>query len=243
MCYSATASFAASAVIGTMGVATLRHVREPRALLFAAIPLLFSLHQFCEGWVWLGLEGRIGPLALYHVAFLFMIYAQGVLPVLMPLAVALMEPAGWRRRAIIGLTGVGLVVSAWDVIGLITLPSRTYIDHHSIAYRNEMTGNLLISLLYILGTCGALILSSHRVVRWYGVLNIIALSITQLVKEYAFASVWCFYAATMSIIIYWQFARRGIVVAAAGSRAESGAAERPFLFPWLRGRGAAGQFE
>ncbi|MGZ5792626.1 MAG: DUF6629 family protein, partial [Croceibacterium sp.] len=45
ICFSASASFLAAGVIGTIGVATLRHVREPRALLFAAVPLLFGLHQ------------------------------------------------------------------------------------------------------------------------------------------------------------------------------------------------------
>ena len=60
MCFSATSSFIASGVIGAIGIATLRHVREPRALLFAAVPMLFAVHQFTEGWVWLGLDGRIG---------------------------------------------------------------------------------------------------------------------------------------------------------------------------------------
>ena len=45
MCFSASASFIAAGVIGTIGVATLRHVREPRTLLFAAVPLLFAVHE------------------------------------------------------------------------------------------------------------------------------------------------------------------------------------------------------
>jgi len=60
MCFSATASFVASGVIGSIGLATLRHVREPRTLLFAAVPMLFAVHQFTEGFVWLGLNGRMG---------------------------------------------------------------------------------------------------------------------------------------------------------------------------------------
>lgn len=227
MCFSPTASFIASGVIGTVGVATLRHVRAPRTLLFGAIPMLFALHQFTEGLVWLGLEGRIGPVGLDHVAFLFMLYAQGLLPLLMPIAVALMEPPGWRRRAIIALVGIGAVVCVWDVYGLIFLPSRCFIEGNSVAYRNPMTGNLFISLLYILAACGSLLLSSHRVVRLYGVLNVIALTITQIVKEYAFASVWCFYAALMSVMLYWQFRQDRIQVDERGS-------PRPFLLSWLR---------
>jgi hypothetical protein len=155
--------------------------------------------------VWLGLDGTIGQVALHRAAFLFTLYAQGLLPTLMPAAVALMEPPGRRRTAIVGLTAIGAVVSAWDLWGLLFYPSRVFIDHAAIAYRNPLTGNLGISLLYILATCGSLLLSSHRVVRWYGVLNVIGLTIVQLVREYAFASVWCFYAASLSVMIYWQF--------------------------------------
>jgi hypothetical protein len=236
MCYSATASFIASGVIGTIGVATLRQVREPRALLFAAVPILFAVHQFSEGLVWLGLEGRIGRIGLDHISFLFTLYAQGILPLLMPLAVALMEPPGRRRQAIIALTCVGGIACVWDIYGLIFLPSQCYVEQNSIAYRNPMTGNLWISLLYILATCGALLLSTHRVVRWYGVFNVIALTITQIVKEYAFASVWCFYAALMSIMIYWQFNRRNIDVETPNSASLS---LKPFLLTWLRRSKAA----
>jgi len=214
MCFSPTASFVAAGVIASIGVATLRHVREPRTLLFASVPLLFALHQFTEGVVWLGLDGTIGPVALHRAAFLFTLYAQGLLPGLMPAAVALMEPPGRRRTAIVGLTAVGLLVCAWDLYGLFLFPSRTFIDHQAIAYRNPLTGNFRISLLYILATCGALLLSSHRVVRWYGALNVVGLTVVEIVREYAFASIWCFYAASLSIMIYWQFRRQTIRVAA-----------------------------
>ena len=233
MCFSASASFVSAGVIGAIGVATLRHVREPRTLLFAATPLLFALHQLCEGFVWLGLEGRIGRIALDHVAFLFTLYAQGILPLLMPVAVVLMERRGWRRGVILGLTGIGALVCGWDLIGLVSLPSQTFIDYHSISYRNPMTGNLFLSLLYILATCGALLLSSHRVVQWYGALNVIGLTIVEVVKEYAFTSVWCFYAALLSGMLYWQFNRQSINIAMPNGRA---LVLRPLLFPWLRWR-------
>jgi len=231
MCFSATASFTGSAVIALVGMATLRHVREPRTLLFAAVPLLFALHQFTEGMVWLGLEGRIGRIALDHFAFMYTMYAQGLLPLLMPLAITMMEPRGWRRSVMIGLTAIGAVAAAWDMVGLISLPLNTCIEGHSIGYHNAMTASLPISLLYIGATCGALMLSSHRVVRWYGALNIVALSITQLVKATTFASVWCFYAASMSIILYWQFRRGAIELATPDGQPSR---LKPFLFPWLR---------
>ena len=236
MCFSASASFAASGVLAVTGIATLRHVREPRALLFAAVPLLFAVHQFTEGFVWLGLEGRIGPVALGHVTFLFMLYANGILPLLMPLAVLLMEPPGRRRIAIVALTVLGAAVFAWMTSGLIAFESQCFVEQHSIAYRNPMTSHLWVSVLYIVATCGALMLSTHRVVRWYGVLNVVGLTIAHLIKAYAFASVWCFYAATLSVVIYWQFSSRNIDLATPNG---ASAILRPFLLPWLRLKRAA----
>ena len=57
----------------------------------------------------------------------------------------------------------------------------------------------------MVATCGALLLSSHRVVRWFGILNVVGLTIVMNVKGYAFTSVWCLYAAALRIMLYWQF--------------------------------------
>ena len=46
------AKYVAAGALATIGVATLRHVREPRTILFASVPLLFAFHQFTEGVVW-----------------------------------------------------------------------------------------------------------------------------------------------------------------------------------------------
>jgi hypothetical protein len=59
----------------------------------------------------------------------------------------------------------------------------------------------------VVATCGALLLSSHRVVRWFGVLNVLGLTVVMIVKGYAFTSVWCLYAAILSMMLYWQFSR------------------------------------
>ncbi|MGU3391356.1 DUF6629 family protein [Sphingomonas sp. M1A8_2b] len=232
MCFSATASFVASGVLATIGVATLRHVREPRALLFASVPLLFAGHQFCEGLVWLAFHGELGQVTLDRAVLLFMLYALGVLPTLMPVAVALMEPQSRRRIAIVALTVAGTFVCVWNIAGLILFPIRAFVEHSSIAYRNAMTSNMAVSIVYIMATCGALLLSSHSVVRTYGIVNIIGLTLVHLIKGYAFASVWCFYAAILSITLYWQFHRRKIDFETSNG---ASTADKPFVRTWLRG--------
>ena len=98
MCFSATANFVGSGVLAGIGVVTLTKVKHRRELLFAALPTLFAVHQFIEGFVWLGLDGILSPAVAHDMGAAFMLYAQGLLPYLLPLSVLLFEPDGKSRR-------------------------------------------------------------------------------------------------------------------------------------------------
>ena len=93
MCFSATANFVGSGLLGAVGVVTLTKVKHRRELLFAALPTLFAIHQFIEGFVWLGLDGILSPVVAHDMGAAFMLYAQGLLPFLLPLSVLLFEPS------------------------------------------------------------------------------------------------------------------------------------------------------
>jgi hypothetical protein len=73
--------------------------------LFAALPTLFAVHQFIEGFVWLGLDGILSPKTTHNMGAAFMLYAQGLLPFLLPLSVLLFEPdkMGVKRYAFTSL--------------------------------------------------------------------------------------------------------------------------------------------
>jgi len=210
VCISAEVNFTAAAVLGAAGIATLRYTTHPREVLLASMPLLFGLHQFIEAFVWLGLDGKIGTLATDNSAFLFMLYAQAILPFLMPLSVLLIERPGWRRHVIAAIVAIALLLGIYMTYGVMAFETQVCVEQNSIAYRNSQTESLLTGILYIFVTCGALVLSSHKMVRWFGVLNLIGLTIVAIVKEYAFSSVWCLYAAIISVMLYWQF-RQGNV--------------------------------
>ena len=63
-----------------IGVVTLTKVKHRRELLFASLPVLFAVHQFIEGFVWLGLDGILSPAVTHDMGAAFMLYAQGLLP-------------------------------------------------------------------------------------------------------------------------------------------------------------------
>jgi hypothetical protein len=99
MCFSAAANFVGSGVLGVVGVVTLTKVKHRRELLFASLPTLFAVHQFIEGFVWLGLDGVLSPEVTHKMGAAFVLYAQGLLPFVIPLSVLLFEPDRKSRRA------------------------------------------------------------------------------------------------------------------------------------------------
>jgi len=205
MCFSATVNFAGSAVLGAAGAATLTKVKHRRELLFAAMPILFAIHQFIEGFVWLGLDGKLSPAVAHDMGAAFMLYAQGLLPLVAPLSVFLFEPNARSRRRMLAFVVLGGAVTLYVLWALTAFPTQVYVQGNSIVYMNEATNNLLVAVLYIVVTCGSLFFSEIRMMVAFGAANLVILLIVMAVKRYAFTSVWCAYAAAASIIILTYF--------------------------------------
>ena len=207
MCFSATANFAGSAVLGGIGIATLTEVRHPRQFLFAAMPLLFAVHQLLEGFVWLGLHNTLSAPALKAAAGAYVLYAQGVLPFLLPFSVLLIEPTVHRRRRMWGFCLLGAGLALYLTWGLIVYPLNVSERHHSIIYFNQVTTTDSIAVLYVIATCGALFFSGFRDLVVLGAANLFGLLVVMVVMRYAFTSMWCAYAAIVSVLIYFHFRR------------------------------------
>jgi hypothetical protein len=205
MCFSATANFVGSGVLGTVGVMTLTRVKHRRELLFAALPTMFALHQFIEGFVWLGLDGRLSARVTHDMGAAFMLYAQGLLPFLMPLSVMLFERTRARRRAMMPFTILGAGTTLYILWALMTYPLQVYVQGNSIVYINQGTQNDWVASLYIIATCGSLFFSKVRPMVAFGAANLAILLVVMAVRRYAFTSLWCAYAAVASVIILVYF--------------------------------------
>jgi hypothetical protein len=205
VCFSATVNFAGSAVLGAAGVATLAKVKHRRELLFAALPALFAIHQFIEGFVWLGLDGVLSPAIAHNMGAAFMLYAQGLLPLLAPLSVFVFEPNAKSRRRMLPFVVLGGAVALYILWALTAFPLQLYIQKNSIVYMNQATNNTIVALLYVVVTCGSLFFSQIRMMVAFGAANLAILLIVMVIKRYAFTSVWCAYAAAASIIILVYF--------------------------------------
>lgn len=205
MCFSASANFIGSAALGAIGVVTLGEVKHRRELLFAAMPCLFALHQFIEGFVWLGLDGNLPPIVGHDAAAAYVLYAQGLLPFLLPLSVLLIEPVGSRQRRMLDFSILGGALGLYILWGLIAYPLKVSAAPHGIVYVNQISTTTVVAILYVAATCGALFFSGFRALVILGWLNLIGLLIVMLIKRNEFTSIWCAYAAVVSVIIYFFF--------------------------------------
>ena len=216
MCFSATANFVGSGVLASVGVVTLTRVKHRRELLFASLPLLFAIHQFIEGFVWLGLDGILSPAVTHDMGAAFMLYAQGLLPFLLPLSVLLFEPNAKSRSRMLPFLVLGGATTLYILWALTAFPLELYVRGNSIVYINQATNNTAVALLYVIATCGSLFFSKIKMMVLFGTANLAILLVVMEVKRYAFTSLWCAYAAVASVIIlayFWRSHR-----------------ERPFLY-------------
>jgi hypothetical protein len=216
VCFSATANFVGSGILGGVGVATLTKLKHRRELLFAALPTLFAVHQFTEGFVWLGLDGILSPAVTHDMAAAFMLYAQGLLPFLLPLGVLLFEPDVKSRRRMLPFVVLGGATALYILWALTAYPLEVYVEGNSIVYINQATNNTAVAVLYVIAICGSLFFSKIEAMVMFGAANLAILLTVLAVRRYAFTSLWCAYAAVASVIILAYFWKSS--------------AERPFLY-------------
>jgi hypothetical protein len=205
VCFSAVVNFVGSGVLGTVGVLTFAKVKHRRELLFAALPTLFAVHQFIEGFVWLGLDGTLSPAVAHDMGAAFMLYAQGLLPFLLPLSVMLFEPNGKSRTRMVPFMVIGSLTALYMLWALTAFPLQVFIRGNSIVYINPATNNTAVAIAYIVATCGSLFFSQITDMIIFGGANLVILLIVMAVKRYAFTSLWCAYAAVASVIILAYF--------------------------------------
>src|SRR5580698_3870435 len=86
MCFSASASFGASAVLAVIGVASIKQVQHKSQVVFACIPVFFSLQQFAEGMAWISFANPFNVVMNMYSTYTFLIFSQVVWPLWIPIA-------------------------------------------------------------------------------------------------------------------------------------------------------------
>lgn len=204
MCFSAGASFAGAAVISAIGVATILEVNKPSHKLFATIPLFFAFQQVAEGVLWLSLKSGGNEALQSAGAYIFLLMALVVWPMMLPMAVLRMEENAKKKKLIKGILGAGLILSMYYAVCLVNLNVYPRINQFHIQYINDFpkTPGHVAFGIYAFVTIAPLFISSVRRVSLFGILILISFFITGILYREYLTSVWCFFAALISTVVY-----------------------------------------
>ena len=205
MCFSAGASFVGSVVITTIGIATIIKVHKPSQIVFASIPLFFGFQQFIEGCLWYILQHP--EYAQYENIFTttFLIMAQIFWPIMIPLAVLHMEKNKKKKRLIWVFLSIGLTISIFYIYCLLNFTVTPQISGYHIHYVENSPKILtfIAFILYLITSITPLFVSSIKRTHLLGILMSLSCLITILFFTQYLTSVWCFFAALISAVIFW----------------------------------------
>lgn len=220
MCFSAEASFTSAGVLAIIGAITLREARKetsPQKLCYlAVIPLMFALQQFFEGIVWVTMPPEYDYFLLHKISVQgFLIFAGMFWPVWIPYTLYSLEEDPKRKKILCVTLSLGIIVAAASALSMIIFGNEAHIVAHNIAYPLPLNaqehglfpyskiGYVIILGLYVLVTIGSSFISTVRYVWIFGVLTLIGFIGAQILYAKAFGSVWCFFAAIISIVCYF----------------------------------------
>jgi hypothetical protein len=201
VCFSPEADVLTGVVIGGVGVDALRHVRHPRYLPLALLPLLFGLHQVVEAFAWWGMDGR-APSRVGEVAtWLYLFFAFLVVPPFVPAAVRSTEADSAHRRRLLPFVVLGVGVAAALLPGLLNGQAGGEVACRYIAYDAGVSYGGYLLPFYVAATCGPMLFSGNRRFVLFGVANLVAVALLGWLLAGGVISLWCVWAAATSVFI------------------------------------------
>lgn len=217
MCFSATASFTLFSGLVPIGAYAIVKARgsNSRLMPFAVYPLAFGIQQGAEGLVWLGLQnGNAALVSSASRGFLF--FSHFFWLAWVPLSVWMIETEPARKRALAMLSVLGffyglsvflpsLLVSDW----LVTEQINRSLDYKTTLVYDGFISRTALRVFYAVIVVGSLFLSSDRRIQMFGALVVASLLLTYGFFAYAFISVWCFFAAILSVYLAVIIYREG----------------------------------
>lgn len=205
MCFSATASFTAGVGLSMIGGVTLASVKKKSDIPFAAIPLLFGIQQLAEGVIWLSFENQV---LLSVMTVIFLLFSHVIWPTLLPFSVFMLETQRWRRIVLSFFIGIGGIVSAYFLYYLTQEHVQAVVVNDCIAYVAPHFFRTFVLSPYTAATCFSCLFSSHKMVKVFGVVAFLSAVVAFNFFQENFVSVWCFFGALLSVIIYLHFRQR-----------------------------------
>ena len=221
MCFSATASFGAGAVLAAVGIIAEVKAKTNPQRIFATIPLIFAVQQLTEGVLWLSL--RNPDLASWKplLTYIYLVFAMAIWPFWVPLTIRLLENDARRKKIINVLlaTGTAVTITVVFVLSLypvevmtplcLTCPVSSVPDvrnhlHYEFAFPPVAKSLItFFTVLYIMATIVTAFVSSIKKMKWLGIVFLVSYLFAVIFYNDFVVSVWCFFAALLSFVVLW----------------------------------------
>lgn len=196
VCFSPEGDVAGGLVVTAIGIDTCRHLGGRKEyLLLAALPLVLGAHQLIESLVWWQLRGDLPTEIGRAATWLYLLIALVVVPVLVPLAVMMLEPTRRRQLTIAPFVLLGTGVAFVLLMTMLRSPVTARLGSYHLGYSIGLHYGVLVVGLYVFATCGSLLMSGYRDFVIFGVANVVAVVVLARLTADGFTSLWCFYAA------------------------------------------------
>lgn len=216
MCFSLGASIASAAVLIPAGLFCIKksaHMDKSYWAL-ALLPFAFGIQQLFEGGVWWAIEaGNEEVLRLSAMGFIFFSHLFWLAWV--PFTCYLTETIKIRRKLFLLITITGVVCGAAMFLPFLFNSHwlEVSVVNHSIAYQttfayDDYLSRIAGTIIYILIIIFPLIISSDQYHRVLGILILFSMIVSLIFFNFAFISVWCYFAAIISLYIYYIIAIR-----------------------------------
>jgi hypothetical protein len=204
MCFSASASFTAGAVLTVIGIASISKTKHPSHLLFASIPLLFGMQQIAEGFLWVTLPNPEYEQIQKLFTYIFLFFAQTLWPIWVPFSILLLTPKLSRKFSAKVLVFCGLVVGFCLAFCLVNFKVSAKIVEQHIVYLQDYPKSFRIVgiILYVLATIVPPFFSKIKYMWLLGTTILISYIITAIFYDHYLLSVWCFFSSVISLSIY-----------------------------------------
>jgi hypothetical protein len=205
MCFSATASFGASAMLASIGILSINKAKTSSLKVMAIIPFVFSMQQFSEGWVWLSLTNQGFDGWKIPGMYLFLFFAEVAWPICISYAMMRIEKIARRKMILRGIFFISILLSAVLAYSLFVFHSDVRVMGNHVMYTIDTSESFksFTNMIYILTAVIPPFISSMNKAKWIGVVLIVSYIIAKVFFENYIISIWCYFATIISFIILW----------------------------------------
>lgn len=208
MCFSAEASLITGVSLSILGAFAIKKAEKRVLIPFATIPLLFGIQQLVEGFIWVNLQHWHSEQLKHLLTYAYLTFVFGVWPIFCSFVCFTLEKNKIRRMLMIITLLLGISIALHAIMFMVDSLSTATIIYHSIAYQTH-TPECTICLIgiYLSSTSLPFLISSYRELNFIGLLLLLSAIISYIVWKETFGSVWCFFAAVLSILVLFAVLR------------------------------------